>query len=88
VTLVLLFIVAIGLSVEIALVFTLYACPNNIAYSVPQAILCGASLNPALGPWFGYITYIIPLGVSWIATAACLTLLIVWQKDDGSFSFD
>ncbi len=91
ITLILYFIVAMGLAVEIALVFTLYSCSKLPLplYSQAQQILCGVSnSNPALGPWYGYINFIIPLCVAWLATISCLLLLIAWQKDDGSFTFD
>merc|ERR1711916_365378 len=88
-TLIFLGVAAIGLTVELALVFTIYDCSNNILFSTGQLILCGGTLPgfPDLGPYFGYMTFIIPMAVAWIAWGSLLGLAIIWGKGD-DYYFD
>jgi hypothetical protein len=97
ITLIALGITAIGLAVEIALVFTLFACSNNpfVHYSTSQSVfLCGVNSMtvldqfPALGPWYAYILFIIPLCLAWIAFICMLILYIAWAKGDDYFFDD
>ena len=84
-------IVAVGLTVEIALLFTLYKCSNNpfVHYSYGQLILCGLTTPnfPDVTSWFGYLMYIAPLCISWGLFASLLIVLLMLNAED-SYYFD
>ena len=82
-------IVAVGLTVEIALIFTLYKCSNNNHYSFGQLILCGRTQPnfPDVTSWFAYVMYIAPLCISWGLFATLLIVLLMLNAED-SYYFD
>jgi hypothetical protein len=91
-TIVALFIVAAGLSAEIAIMFILYPCSTFAAtlqstqryFSTTQFILCipPDSSGLPVGPAFAYCTMIIPLATSWLAFFAMTFTLVAWAKID------
>lgn len=98
-TVIVLGVASVGLAVEIALVYTLYACSNDpfLHMSTAQTVfLCNVTDSrtmtilsdyPELGPWYAYILFIIPLCLAWVAFICLLILYILWAKGD-SYYFD
>lgn len=84
ITAVFLFVLAIGLSVEIALCFTVFSCSSGRFVSSAQVFLCtsGTTYSVAM------TALILPLICAWVAALACLVALILWHNEDGFFFDD
>jgi hypothetical protein len=87
------FIVAAGMSAEVAILFTLYPCSSFAAtmetqaryFSSAQLLICSPTLPPPianLGPWYGYCMLLIPLGSAWLGLLFLILAFVGWVKVD------
>merc|ERR1711916_86087 len=76
-TMIFLLVAAIGLTVELALTYTIYGCGEyrasfgNKLISTAQTLICGADYGTGVGYSYGVSVLAVPFGICWLA-ALCM----------------